>query len=178
MKKIKFFLIFILVACSNKYIRSIPNQPGVDPYFKEYVQEYRNIIGHKKYEERFNSLSMNFVPTIGGNVIGRCYWLLNGGYEIEIDKKWWHNSYASFNQKKFLIFHELEHCIRYRMHTDKKEIDTIVDFFEMIGRYIGLISEKGYLPDGCPASIMHSTSIDAWCAYRHYLYYIREMQEN
>jgi hypothetical protein len=152
-------------------------QKGIDPTFKPHIESYRLIIGPEKYKEKFSRLSMNFKKLEIGTV-GRCWWLLDGGFEVEIDPDWWYTKVFNPTAQEFLIYHELEHCIRYRMHTDRKgEIENIADFFEEIGYYIGLLPKPGYLEDGCPASLMHSHVMDYKCRDRHYIYYIEEMQK-
>lgn len=168
-------LIFSTSACSTMP-RVTHHQKGVDPTFEPYIDSYRIIIGKDKYKDKFEVLSMNFKKLEAGTV-GKCWWLLDGGYEIEIDPDWWYQNMFYPKAKEFLAYHELDHCIRYRMHTDRKgEIETIVDFFEEIGYYIGMIPKPGYLSDGCPASLMHSHVMSDRCREKHYYYYIKELQ--
>ena len=167
-------LFFSLQSCAVSP-RYSPKQKGIDPEFKPYIQEYRNIIGKNKHKDRFERLHMNFVNLDSG-ILGRCFWLLNGEYEIEMDREWWY-SYASFYDKQFVAYHELEHCIRYRLHSNRKEeIENIADFWEEVLFQIGIIDKPGYLKDGCPASIMHSHNTSDWCHIKHYTYYIKEIR--
>ena len=175
--KIFIFSLLIFITSCSALPRVAHYQKGIDPTFKPYIESYRNIIGEKKYQNKFDNLSMNF-KNLEGNAVGKCWWLLNGGFEIEVDTSWWYNNMFDSKAKEFLTYHELEHCIRYRMHTDRKhKIETIVDFFEEIGYYLGIISKSGYLEDGCPASLMHSHVMDYRCREKHYLYYIKELQK-
>lgn len=173
-----FIFVFLLLATSCSAFPRITHQKkGINPEFKPYIDSYRNIIGKNKYQSKFDNLSMNF-KNLENGVVGKCWWLLSGGFEIEIDLDWWYSHIFNPLAKEFLIYHELEHCIRYRMHTDRKsEIKNIVDFFEEIAYRMGLISKPGYLNDGCPASLMHSYVMEYWCREKHYSYYIREMQK-
>jgi len=175
--KIFIFILLIFITSCSALPRVVHHQKGIDPTFEPYIESYRNIIGKNKYQDKFDNLSMNF-GKLEGNIIGRCWWLLGGGFEIEIDYGWWRYNTNDQKALEFLTYHELEHCIRYRMHTDrKKSINNIVDFFEEIGYYIGIIPKPGYLNDGCPASLMHSHVMDYACREKHYLYYIKELQE-
>ena len=170
-------IILFLNSCSA-LPRVTQKQKGIDPVFKPYIESYRNIIGKDKYQYKFDRLSMNFKDLESG-IVGKCWWLINGDFEIEIDPDWWYRNYA-FDPiaKEFLAYHELEHCMRYRMHTDrKKEIRSILDFFEEIGYYLGLLEKPGYLKDGCPASLMHSHVTSYYCRKKHYEYYIQELKE-
>lgn len=129
------FTLLISQSCSS-YVRVAPEQKGINPIFKPYINSYRYIIGEDKYKKEFNNLSMNFAK-LQDNTVGRCWWLLNGDLEIEIDPSWWYGNMFSPKSQEFLTYHELEHCIRKRMHTNKKDkIENILDFFEEIGYYI------------------------------------------
>lgn len=175
MNKLLFLLVCLSFAACAVTPRVTAHKPGIDPEFVPYIQQYQDIVGHN-YSEKFKILSINIVE-LDPRILGRCYWLLGGGYEVEINKEWWVSPFTDFTDRQFVVFHELEHCIRYRMHTNKKqEIDTIVDFLEEIGYYLGFLEKKGYLPDGCPASIMHSHVLGYWCQKKHYKYYIQEMR--
>lgn len=172
MIKVLITISLLLTSCST-LPRMIHKKKGIDPTFKPYIEEYRNMIGKDKYDWKFKRLSVNFVD-LERPAIGRCWWLINGGYEIEIDRVWW--TFSSQISKRFTMYHELEHCIRFRMHTDRKtEIDSIGDFFDEIGYLLGIIPKPGYLKDGCPASIMNSYSIAESCQEKHYNHYIDEI---
>lgn len=177
MIKFLFFIILLFsVSCSSAAPRYFHKQQGIDPTFNSYIKKYRNIIGKDSYDYKFKKLSMNFA-NLEGNVIGKCWWLLNGGFEIEIDKEWWDTRYFDDYSREFLVYHELEHCIKYRMHTNRKDkIDNIIDFFEEIGYYMGIIPKPGYLEDGCPASLMHSSMLPYYCRRRHYKHYIKDLK--
>lgn len=174
----KFILFILLISCSSSgLLRVSAKKPGIDPIFKPYIQSYRYIIGKELYSDRFERLSFNFA-SLKDDVVGRCWWLLNGELEIEIDTTWWYNTIFDEKAKEFVVYHELEHCIKYRMHTNKKEeIIYISDFFWNIGYYLGLIPKKGNLPDGCPGSLMHSHVMTYWCREKHYIYYLNEIRD-
>lgn len=179
MNKIIFLTLMFFVSCSSEDIRVQPRQRGVDPVFVPYIKDYSNIINtkHKQYkhiyDQRIRSLSMNFT-VFEGSTIGRCHWLMNGELEIEIDQRYWER--AGFLSKQFLIYHELEHCIRFRMHTHEDIYKTnIWQYIEYLAQLMGLIPEKGYFKDGCPDSIMHPSDAGEWCHLEHYNEYIKDM---
>jgi hypothetical protein len=149
---------------------------GIDPTFEPYIQEYRKIIGEDKYPKKFENLHMNFAE-FKDEAVGRCWWLLNG-YEIQIDRTWWDSYWTTPYAKQFLVYHELEHCIRKRMHSNRKgKIEHPVDFFEEVLFYMGIIDKPGYLYDGCPASLMHSHVMSNRCREKHYGYYLKEIRD-
>lgn len=173
-------ILLILLAFSTTSCAATPRisakKTGINEEFKPYIQNYKYIIGEKKYSNKFKYLHMNFAD-LEGSIIGRCWWLLNGEYEVEIDINYWKWNEHNFLAKEFLIYHELEHCIRSRMHTNKQsKIESIEDFFEEIGFQLGIIKRLGYLKDGCPASIMHSHAFSDNCRIKHRYYYFNEMR--
>lgn len=177
MKEIVLILLLLFTpSCAGvTYPRFSAEKTGIDPVFTKHIDSYIKIVG-EKHKPRLEYLSMNFAK-LEGDTVGRCHWLLNGKIEIEIDTEFWNRYDTTYTDKEFLVYHELEHCIRYRMHTNKKEkIENIVDFFHAIGFFLGIIPEKGHLMDGCPASLMHSHTMSTWCQNKHYNYYINEMK--
>ena len=170
-------MLFSFSSCSE--IRLSPKKRGIDKEFNHYIEEYKSIIPYKKYKREFSKLHMNF-SKLKGDVVGRCWWLMNGELEIEIDSVWWKNNpdyiYAP-SQRSFLVYHELEHCVRKRLHTNKSyTVDNIADFVEEIAFQLGIIARYGYLKDGCPSSLMHSHMFSDICMSRHYDHYINEMK--
>lgn len=179
MRKI-FILIFLVFckSCASDAIRVSAKTKGIDPEFRDYIRSYEFIIKYKNenypiYKDRLNKLSMNFTD-LEGATIGRCYWLLNGEYEIEIDKLWWDRSGQL--SKQFLAYHELEHCIRQRMHTHSKNNDkNFLEFLEQLAQKLGLIKRSGFFKDGCADSIMYPYDNGEYCAFIHYDDYIKEI---
>jgi len=157
--------------------RFVHKNKGIDSTFDPYIAEYRSIIGEEKYEHKFKRLSFNFAKLTPG-VLGRCYWLIGGGYEIEIDREWWNRSWSGFLSKKLVVFHELEHCIRFRLHTNRvTKINSAADFFDEIGYFLGIINKPGYLKDGCPSTVMNSSVSGYKCQSKHYNMWIKEMMD-
>ena len=181
MNKIICLILIFLVSCSSEAVRVRPSKRGIDPTFAPYVRDYSNIINSKHknnrhvYNQRIDKLSMNFT-NLEGATIGRCHWLLNGEFEIEIDQRYWDR--AGFLSKQFLIYHELEHCIRFRMHTHEDAYKTSIwQYIEHWAQLIGIIPKRGYFEDGCPNSIMHPSDSGEWCHLEHYNSYIDEIIE-
>jgi len=168
-----------LSSCTGVKIRTYPRKKGKQEILKPYIKEYKQIVKlNKQQKNRLKKLHINILPINDGSVVGRCWYYGSGQLEIVIDKHYWENWTTNEIDKQFLVFHELEHCIRYREHTNpKKEIRNIVDFFERIGYGIGFLNSKQNLPDGCPPSLMNSHTLGSDCKSRHYMLYIREMQK-
>lgn len=169
-------ILLYMPACSTTKTVHVPQtkQKPSNPVFEVYIASYRQVIGKNEYRDKFDVLYVNFA-NLKENTIGLCWWFPTGDLRIEIDKTYWKTS--DFDEKKFLIYHELEHCIRNRLHTDKKhEIKDIFDFFEKIGYYIGIFVKKGFLLDGCPASLMSYSAMGSTCRNKHYLHYINELK--
>jgi hypothetical protein len=183
-KKMKniFILIFSITCncCSGGLIKTNHKYQGVDVEFEPYIKQYKTVILQKNkdkeslYDERINDLSVNFSDDLDNNTLGQCTWLLNGGYEIEINRYYWKNS--TFIGKEFLIFHELEHCVRFRGHTDiKQKRESLWDYIEAIAQALGIIEKKGFFKDGCPKSIMYPYDTSELCNINHYNEYIQEI---
>lgn len=179
MNKIIALILVLLTSCSSEAIRVRPGKRGVDPVFVPYIKDYSSIINSKNkkhkyiYDQRISKLSINFT-NFEGSTIGRCHWLLNGEFEIEIDKIYWER--APFMSKQFLVYHELEHCIRFRMHTHEDIYKkSIWQYIEHLAQLIGLIPEKGFFEDGCANSIMYPSDLGGWCHFAHYNEYIEDM---
>jgi len=166
----------IMVSCTNMpKPRIYHKNKQTNKLFTPYIHEYRALIGYQAFSDKFKELSINLTE-LPSNILGRCYWLANGGYEIEISKEWWQKR-ADPIDKQFTVFHELEHCIRNRMHTNVKPVESFESVLERIMYWGGLIDPLPPLEDGCPASVMHSHSLPKKCQYNHYLYYMMEIQD-
>jgi hypothetical protein len=179
MNKIIILALIFLMSCSSEAIRVHPKKRGVDPVFVPYIKDYSNIINSKLdgseyiYDQRIKKLSINFI-NFEGSTIGRCHWLLNGEFEIEIDRTYWER--APFLSRQFLVYHELEHCIRFRMHTHEEIYKkNIWEYIEHLAQRMGLIPEKGYFEDGCANSIMHPSDLGGWCHFAHYNDYVKDI---
>lgn len=181
-KKMKNIIIilslFLSSSCSGEMIQNNFKQT-VDPEFEYYLKEYKTIInskdGSKKelYDNRIDKLSINFAD-LEKNVLGECTWEIDGSYKIEISKIYWQNS--TFIGKQFLIYHELEHCVRFRPHTHiKKKKEDFWDYLEALAQALGLIKKQGFFKDGCPDSIMYPYDTTELCNINHYNEYIEEM---
>ena len=178
MKKI-FILILILFSTSCSSNTKNISSYRIDPEFNPYIDEYKNIINSKftdnkeLYDYRLDKLKINFAK-LDDKVMGECSWNFFVDRSIEINKKHWQN--ATFIGKKFLIYHELEHCVRYRSHTHtKKENTDFWDYIEELAQKLGIIDKKGFFEDGCPDSIMYPYDTSEYCNEAHYNEYIEEM---
>lgn len=144
--------------------------------FKPYIQDFKYMIEGSRYEYKLKTNKIvftTFPKDKNGkwNTIGKCYGMFQDNTIIYIDKEYW--KYASPTSKAFTIYHELGHCICNNFHT---EVSTgFIGFFEDIVFKLGLAEKKGYLWDGCPASLMHPSEFDEFCMLKHYMYYIDEL---
>lgn len=174
--KIVILITVLLSSCAG--YASKTSEYTVDPEFEPYVQEYLHIINSKHpkegyYEEKIKNLPIHF-DTLDEDTMGECNWGLFGDKNIKISKKQWNS--VDFVGKQFLIYHELEHCVRGRVHTNiKKKPVYFWDYVEAFAEKIGLIKQKGFFADGCPSSIMYPYDTSTICNDRHYNDYIEEM---
>lgn len=81
-----------------------------------------------------------------GAVIGRCQPFLQN---ISIDPIYWNE--ATYIERKALIFHELSHCLLWKMHDNEIR------------------------KDFCPKSIMHHSMPNLFCLQKHWNNYILDI---
>lgn len=146
---------------------------GIDPELVPYLKDYRNLIDNPyQYNDRFETLSAGFRDLDGP--IGVCYWLIGNRREISFDPHYWR--LMDPISRQLTVYHELEHCIRFRMHSSKKWIITNPwELIERIGQDLGIYELKNNFIDGCPSSVMYPYEISNSCVAVHYLDYIEEI---
>lgn len=183
MKKIIFAIFFLCFSCGTTDIPLKPRKKGKQKELLVYLESYKQLVPlHPIQKKRIKRLHMNILPINaekkdGSTIIGRCWYYGSGDLEIVISKDFWENPFTTVLDKEFVVYHELEHCVRYRSHTNaRKKVDNIIDFFERLAFAVGFFSAKQDLPDGCPASLMNSSTMSAYCQNQHYIYYINEMK--
>lgn len=110
------------------------------PYLRSFIKDSNGKV------DNFGILTME-LSDLKHPKIGLCYPGIN---HIEIDRSYWNN--ASKIKRKALIYHELGHCILYRiMHTE------------------------GFRSDGCHSSIMAARITSKYCLKNNWKYYIKEL---
>ena len=147
-----------------------------EPYVREFIAKSQGTV--EEYDLRNTHIGF---ANLKGSTVGTCinlpvvddnmnvYW----AKEIEIDINHWENSTPL--EKEQLIFHELGHCMLFRLHTHTKSENKWEDKIERFLVKLGIIKRKGYLEDGCPASYMHPYTLPESCIVKHYNYYIDEL---
>lgn len=174
----KFFLLFfVFVSCTTSKARSnglfFPEKTGINPVFIPYIESYQGLIGTRKYENKIYSMPILFGET--GGSLGICTTHLMGGKSITIDPLFW--SWASEKEKLFLMYHEFEHCVRGRGHSNKDQKEWFgKELWKKIMKKFGYYKTM-YLDDGCPSDIMHSHMMSSYCMERHFAYYLKEVAE-
>ena len=105
------FIFLVFYSCSM-----LTRHPSIEPDFKPYYDEFLLHAGVESSRIRmgFKRIS-SFIP--GRWVIGRCNYL---SANIDIDPVFWHE--ATEYERKALIFHELGHCLLWRLHNDLDKI--------------------------------------------------------
>jgi len=169
---IKNLLILILffsnVSCAS-------DVRGVDPEFKDHVKDFGFLL--PEYREESKRLSIGFVDfpkTDGDNTIGRCSLSITFNHTITIDREYWKT--ATPTSQYFTMLHEMGHCVCYLNHSEPTS--GLVGKLEEFLFKIGIWTKKGYLEDGCPASIMHPNEFGEICSIRHFNYYINEFKQS
>lgn len=119
-KKIIFLLVlFYSTACGGVEVDTTSYRGGsVERAFVPYLKSFERDCGKKvDIHIRFSYIDTKNIFT-GHNIIGYC-WPIYPKF-VTIDLKWWAN-HPSKTMREELIYHELGHCILYRMHNDKKD---------------------------------------------------------
>lgn len=108
MKIFNAFLLFILLnSCTYDHYHIIPDEvePFVNEFFQDAIRYGKNI--------SLDDYVLNISFTNLNEADGRCHF---DGNKILIDSYFWNN--ASQYNKRWLIYHELGHCILDRRHDD------------------------------------------------------------
>lgn len=169
--------ILMLLALLSPMLRYAYGDPigynAIQKEFKPLVDEFIKVSQGHVTKDDFYNIHFQF-DDIEGTVVGLCYpypWLK----EIIIDRRWWNKWSRSDEQREEVLFHEIGHCLLRRGHTDSSEVTDLFSWLENIFIKLGLTEKKGFLVDGCPASIMHPYTIDTFCYRKHRDFYIDEL---
>ena len=174
MKKILIFFIFLMSYSLNAQIY---RSKTTDDEFLPYIEDFSLIVKNNIYNEKVKNISILFedIPksSNGDQTLAYCSMMFTDKPIIYVDRK----SYYSANpmSREFTLLHEMGHCICDRFHTSQSK--GVIGFFENILFYLGLVQKKGYLPDGCPSSLMHPYEFSQTCMMVHYFYYIEEFKK-
>lgn len=123
-----------------------------------------------------HNVSVGFKKINKGDVIGQCHYL-RGHREVDLDLAWW-NSHT-YIESKFLLFHELAHCLCTRDHDFGNGEQFVTDpvqkwFFKNLEDFFG-VTRKGFYKDGCPMSIMAPEIASYDCLLKYGQEYKKEM---
>ena len=168
----KLFTIFLILLL-NLGCAQI-QRPMVNDEFTPYVKDFELIVNNKQYDYKLQNLTILFedIPSTGDGyqTVAYCSMMFTDKPSIYVDRKQY--QYATPMSRQFTLLHELGHCVCNRFHTENSV--GVVGFFENILFKLGLVTKKGFLKDGCPASIMHPYAFSESCMMTHYFYYIDE----
>lgn len=164
-------------SCS--YLRITKKYDGIHPDLKPYFQEFKNMydyMGSSKYQisqSTFDTLSIGFKDYSDKefNIIGTCNYQSN---EIDINRRWWQGFHTPYERVQ-LLYHEFGHCLLKRGHSTPPRVNDFFSWVEGLAFKLNIFKDKGYLKDGCPASFMHPYTLDDYCIYKHYNYYMSEL---
>ena len=160
-------LIFSVESCASTRIKVI------EPEFQDYANDFINLV--PEYKDKVYALGIGFKTfSKESNLAGQCTYNIFYGNSIGINRKYWES--ASPTSKYFTMLHELAHCVCYVGHSESTT--GWLGVMEEILFKIGIWKKKGYLWDGCPASIMHPSEFGDSCSWRHYYYYVEELKNS
>lgn len=117
MRYLNLILVLLLTACgkASEEVNKLRLE-YVEEELKPYVISFY-LEGLKRNKEVNVEGIKASVKTVtnkyGERVVGVCFM---GQKSLEVDKEYW--SYASYNEKENLMFHELGHCLLLRNHSE------------------------------------------------------------
>lgn len=173
LKILIFIMTVMTVSCttiSEDLFRPFPAHKGVDPSFKEYIDDFMASNPEQAKRLRKYKITMGFY-NFKGSVAGVCYYIGRNVREISVNPKIWKSS--SYEERWELVTHELVHCLCNRSHSWSG------------GRYkefleedkVEKTKENGYFDDGCSMSIMHPRMQGRYCIAKHWDHYRSELKE-
>lgn len=168
-------LLLFLVSCSTGAQQL---RPRLDEELRPYKEDFIKLVNNPKLDGHFKVTEMFFedLKTEKTSIIGRCNNFDITYSIITIDPGYWRR--ASPTGRQFTAYHELAHCVCYSPHTQPSiSQGGILGFLEELAFAIGIFKKKGFLPDGCPVSIMHPSEFSESCMLTHYNYYMQELKK-
>ena len=174
---IKFiFMFFMFISCSQAQFI----EPVVDEQLLPYKEDFEIIVGKNKNSYKLKKVNMYFADLNKNKkgterTLGMCKGMYMDTTDINIDIEYWKT--ATDLSKKFTVLHELGHCICTLGHTEIRN-GFWESVFDTLKFKLGIGIRKGYLKDGCPASLMHPYEFDWFCMYTHYDYYMQELKQS
>ncbi|HLD91594.1 MAG TPA: hypothetical protein VI911_11405 [Patescibacteria group bacterium] len=163
-------LLFLIFSCSG-VTPTQPKNEEFNPYLERFIFEAR--ISKEEIDNKIH-LEFHKYPD-KSTVIGTCNL---GVYKnvVWINIDWWNRRDVSDYKREAMVFHELGHCYLFRDHTfEIKNESSISSWFNELLVELGLKSDKKYLYDGCPISLMHPYVLSNRCYIDHYDYYMKEL---
>lgn len=127
--KILIATLFFLFGCQSE--EPLVTDYGVFPgYYKNFDREFHLFVSEFEADAASNLTSydasdVNSIEIVDGpfqgfteqqnkTIVGVCYTYSNGATSVEIKKSYWQK--ITDSEKKFLIYHELGHCVLNRGH--------------------------------------------------------------
>jgi hypothetical protein len=144
-------VLFHLTACGGIEIDTTSyREASVERAFVPYIESFERDCNEKvDIHLRFSYIKTKNIFT-GQKIIGYC-WPIYPRF-INIDLNWWIN-HTDKSEREELIYHELGHCILYRMHNDKKDKygnkQSIMYSSGLIGPYRYKKYKKKYVKELC-----------------------------
>ena len=107
--------VFMLLACQNENNREIEKE--LDMYFSSFEAEA--LLRGLQFDTEDLVKDAYVESIVKDGVVGQCNSYSDGSKTLVIDENYWERS--SDDEKEYIIFHELGHCILERSHNDEKD---------------------------------------------------------
>jgi hypothetical protein len=145
------FLTFAIIFTYLSFAGTIYQKPAVDSELEPYVAYFKDIALRYGIAPNFKNLSISFINTYPiSNWVGLCQTSTVSPSKFLTVRESFFKRIPT-EQKYALVIHELGHCTLGRDHVE------------------------GYLPNGCPKSIMHPSDGLNGCFFTNQDYYFKEL---
>ena len=109
-------LFFLMNSCDKEIMVQIDSdlQIYVDQFVAEGLERGHNI--------NLSQLGIDAsIENIEGSIVGQCQYKVDAPNVVLFDREYW--SKANEDERLFIVFHELGHCILSKEHNDQKDQD-------------------------------------------------------
>lgn len=110
MKRFYYLLVLVCFSCVDDNDSEFQNE--VD----QFLVSFENEALIRGVDIEFDDLTLELEEISDNDVIGQCKSYSDGSRMIVLEENYWND--ASYDEKEFLVFHELGHCILAREHNN------------------------------------------------------------
>ncbi len=107
-------LFFLSLACEKEAMVQIDNELQI------YIDQFEAAALERGLDVNLSDVGIHaFIEDIEGAIVGQCQHKEDDPNVILLDRNYWDN--ATEDERLFIVFHELGHCVLKREHNDQKD---------------------------------------------------------